>query len=221
MRGRNNQMARIIRVITWIESSRLGLSVRDIHDRLNESGEKVSIRTIYRDLEAINLAGLPVLEEPNIEFPKESRWRIEKGKGIRSLSGYSERELLTLYFSVNGIVPMLDYLVRGNLLQSLRLIEESMVESEWEYYRTLSRIITIGQNPLPVRGIKWDHLENTIAAAIDGKPISYRFRDKSLNEWKSIVPAEIHFENGMVAIHSMADKSAKIDLASMEDIRSN
>lgn len=219
MRGRNNQTSRIIKIISWIESSLIGLSVREIHERLTESGSRVSIRTIYRDLDAINLAGMPIIEEPNLEVPKESKWRIEKGRGLRSRAGYTDREVLALYFSFQGVLPLINDSVREQLRTALALIEQSMGSAEWVYYRSLSSIIRVGENPFPRQGIKWQNLETLIGAAIDGKSISFRLQQEDSQGWVKVVPGTISFENGNVTLRGVDGYQKGYELADIEKVR--
>ena len=55
---RGDQLARQWRVIRAIEASTSGLTVAEIAER-----EETGIRTIYRDLEALQAAGFPLYTE--------------------------------------------------------------------------------------------------------------------------------------------------------------
>ncbi len=63
---RGDQLARQWRVIRAIEASANGLSVAELAER-----EETGIRTIYRDLEALQAAGFPLYNE---RVERSNRW---------------------------------------------------------------------------------------------------------------------------------------------------
>ena len=63
---RGDQLARQWRVIRVIEASPGGLTVTEIAER-----EETGIRTIYRDLEALQAAGFPIFTE---RVERANRW---------------------------------------------------------------------------------------------------------------------------------------------------
>ena len=75
---RNVQILRLLRILRDLD--RLGgLSVYELAER-----HGASVRTIIRDLEALRLAGVPLLEEPD---GKRKRWRLGAKDALRQLSG--------------------------------------------------------------------------------------------------------------------------------------
>jgi predicted DNA-binding transcriptional regulator YafY len=63
---RGDQLARQWRIIRAIEASPIGLTVNEIAER-----EETGIRTIYRDLEALQAAGFPLYNE---KVERSNRW---------------------------------------------------------------------------------------------------------------------------------------------------
>jgi hypothetical protein len=76
MRGRNFQVARVMRILAWLSHSQNGLTVSDIHFRLSDCGFGVSLRTIYRDLDAIQASGVPLIREVSTPDSLSQRWTI-------------------------------------------------------------------------------------------------------------------------------------------------
>ncbi len=74
MSGRNNQVARVIKIARWLQNSKDGLTVLEIQNRIIEDFGKVSIRTIYRDLDAIDMAGIPLVQDSDADGV--SRWSV-------------------------------------------------------------------------------------------------------------------------------------------------
>lgn len=70
--GRYSQVARVIKLLSILSSSKEGLSTQEIHKRL-EDYFPIGRRSIYRDLEALDAAGFPVISFRNGE---EVRWKL-------------------------------------------------------------------------------------------------------------------------------------------------
>ena len=87
---RGDQLARQWRVIRAIEASPGGLTVTEIAER-----EETGIRTIYRDLEALQAAGFPLYTE---RAERGSRWAFIDTFRIKSPPPFSLTELISLYF---------------------------------------------------------------------------------------------------------------------------
>ena len=74
--SRNLQVARVLTVVTLLRQSRQGMTTLEIHARVSETFP-VSMRTIYRDLEAIEMAGFVLQHVPNGNVETwATRWAI-------------------------------------------------------------------------------------------------------------------------------------------------
>src|SRR3972149_4933063 len=87
---RGDQLARQWRVIRAIESSPNGLTVAEIAER-----EETGIRTIYRDLEALQAAGFPLYTE---RVEKANRWAFIDTFKFKIPPPFTLTELMSLYF---------------------------------------------------------------------------------------------------------------------------
>ncbi|MFH1729783.1 MAG: helix-turn-helix domain-containing protein [Pseudomonadota bacterium] len=68
--ARGDQVARILRICKIIEKARFGVSLEDIHQKIILDF-KVSLRTLRRDIEAIEKAGVPIYSE---KVDGKTRW---------------------------------------------------------------------------------------------------------------------------------------------------
>ena len=66
--GRNGQITRTLQILLMLERSRCGLTLRQMAE-----DSCVCDRTIRRDLDALQAAGVPLVESEN---PQERRWRV-------------------------------------------------------------------------------------------------------------------------------------------------
>ena len=87
MKGRNFQVARIICLISLLDKSAGGLTVSEIGVGLKNRGFKVTNRTVYRDLGALDQAGLPVFMADSDDLTGSTRWRFDHK--IKVLSQFS------------------------------------------------------------------------------------------------------------------------------------
>jgi len=89
---RNAEVIRQWNILRSIEAARFG---RSVHDLADETG--VTIRTIYRDLEALQQVGFPLLDE---ERDNHKYWKLNTHpfKHLTEL-GFSLSELCALYLS--------------------------------------------------------------------------------------------------------------------------
>jgi predicted DNA-binding transcriptional regulator YafY len=87
---RGDQLARQWRVIRAIEASANGLTVAEIAER-----EETGLRTIYRDLEAIQTAGFPLYTE---RVDKANRGAFVDTYKFKIPAPFTLTELMSLYF---------------------------------------------------------------------------------------------------------------------------
>ena len=87
---RGDQLARQWRVIRAIEASANGLTVAEIANR-----EETGIRTIYRDLEALQAAGFPLYTE---KVDKANKWAFVDTYKFKIPAPFTLSELMSLYF---------------------------------------------------------------------------------------------------------------------------
>lgn len=88
---RGEQLSRQWSIVKAIENHKYGVSIRYLAD---ENG--CSRRTIYRDLNALTLAGFPLYTD---KVEGETRWLLMEGYKLSETLPFTMTELLSLYFS--------------------------------------------------------------------------------------------------------------------------
>lgn len=101
---------RIFRILHYLETSRLGLQVGEIHQRLADDGFEVDKRTVHRDLDLLEAAHVPLEKTGQ---PPESRWKISPYAEIKQNIQFSYQEIFALFVARKS----LDHL-RGTPLHS-------------------------------------------------------------------------------------------------------
>jgi hypothetical protein len=86
-------------------AGRCGLSPREITDKLKDRGYDVTKRTIHRDLEGLQSAGVPVSESGSLSEDGGVRWTVDIAQlsslraGQSAVLKITTRQLAGLYFA--------------------------------------------------------------------------------------------------------------------------
>ncbi|MHC4606499.1 MAG: helix-turn-helix transcriptional regulator, partial [Planctomycetota bacterium] len=91
---RGRQLARILRLIRKFEHARTGFTMKELAKDM-----KISRRTLYRDLNALEGAGFRL--ETDGGRGETKKWRFTQGQRRSLSSTFTENELLSLYFCHN------------------------------------------------------------------------------------------------------------------------
>jgi predicted DNA-binding transcriptional regulator YafY len=105
---RGRQVVRQLTLLRAIEAARRGLTIAELHDLLEEP---CNVRTVYRDVEQLQLAGFPLVET-------EGRWTVLHPSGSAGLQAFplQPSEVLALLLSEELLAPLGD----GGLAQTHR-----------------------------------------------------------------------------------------------------
>lgn len=124
MAGRNSQVSRIYMLLTILEGSRNGLTAAQLADRLHERGFSVSKRTVYRDLEALQAAGFPLIDG-GTDFEHGTKWVLETtATKVGQHFVLTSRELIALYLAKRCLQPLQETPFYQDLQSTFSKIEE-------------------------------------------------------------------------------------------------
>jgi len=99
---RNSQVARFYKVLILLETSRIGLTVKELKDSLSERGLEVTERTIYRDLEGLRQAGFPIITKDYFQ-PGGKKFLLDKGLSVASYLVFSPQELFAMHITRSSL----------------------------------------------------------------------------------------------------------------------
>jgi len=120
---RGDQLVRQWRIIRAIEASPNGLTVTEIAQR-----EEIGIRTIYRDLEALQAAGFPPYTK---RVEKVNRWAFIGTFEFKTPPPFTLTELMSLFF-FKDVVRVLKGTPFYNSLESVFKKVQSIEINLWE-----------------------------------------------------------------------------------------
>lgn len=101
--SRNEQVVRILKEIKLLENNPQGLTVKELHTKLETAGIACSERTVFRDLEAIRDSHFPI---ENHKEDERSVWRFNAIAVISDKVRISYDELKALYISKEFLEPL-------------------------------------------------------------------------------------------------------------------
>jgi predicted DNA-binding transcriptional regulator YafY len=173
--ARHDTTLRVFRVLHYLETSRVGLRVGEIHDRLKNEGFDVHKRTVHRDLELLQAAHVPVESEGN---GAESRWRLAPFAEIKQNVQFTYQEIFALYVARNSLdflkgTPIYDAL--DNLFVKIEKVLGTDVDAFEGFLQnmTFKPQVTWHTSVPPVI------LETVYSALEEGHPVKILYRAES------------------------------------------
>ena len=139
---RNTQVTRQWLLLQKLESS-AGMTLQQLMDGLPEDYPK-NLRTIHRDLEALEIVGVPLVTE---RFDGQTRWKLMDGFRHIPALGFSPTELMSLVFSRNLLKPLEGTEIQSSLNSALNKMAAALPPQGHEYVRALEKVFSVGLGP--------------------------------------------------------------------------
>ena len=174
MSGRNNQVARILSILDLLEGNQNGMSVTELYDRVKDRGFELGKRTIYRDLEALSLAGFPLFPEEGSD-ENATRWRLERSTRINQYFVLTARELFALFLARGALIPLRDTPFYEDLQNIFKKLEEKLGTKQKEYISEMCAEVKFEPGPQWGLGLNPEVLETVRAACSERQVISCEY----------------------------------------------
>jgi predicted DNA-binding transcriptional regulator YafY len=137
---RNDQVTRQWLLLQKLESSR-GMTLEQLVDSLPEDYPK-NPRTIRRDLEALQIVGVPLVTERS---DGRTCWKLIEGFRHIPALGFSPTELMSLVFSRNLLKPLEGTEIQSSLDSALNKMAAALPQQGHAYVRDMQQIISVGR----------------------------------------------------------------------------
>ncbi len=98
--GRNDSTIRILKVLHIFETTNQYLKISDIHTKLNALNFCVTKKTVQRDVEALDLLGIPFKTKIK---GKTIKWKIDRFVQLNQNVSFSYNEILALFVMRNSL----------------------------------------------------------------------------------------------------------------------
>lgn len=207
--ARNDQMNRVLKVISLLERNLSGLSVREIHSRLEGEGIVCSLRSVYRDLEAIQQAYFPVIREGNGD---ESRWRMDSVARVTPSIQISYRELMALFIARHSLEAMKGSPIYDAIVGLFEKMEKVLGPKAQEGLAEFESYLGCKSRPAWQSGVSQEVMDTVHQACAEGHVLEIEYKAVS-GENQGVVKARKVGPSAIYLVDSGAYLIAK-DLAS-------
>lgn len=197
--ARHEMTLRIFRVIHYLETSRLGLRVSDIHQRLEHDGFNVDVRTVHRDLDLLVQAHIPVQTEGS---GAESRWVLAPFAEAKQSIKFTYEEVFALFVARNS----LDHLKGTPLhsaLDSLFVKLEKVLGKNGDAFKDLMTHLAFRPQMTWHTSVPVVTLDTVYGALEEGYPLKITYRAEGGEHAgqpvdRTVGPECLYFANGSV-----------------------
>ena len=190
---RSAEVIRQWNIIRALDGARQGLTVQD----LAREGD-VSVRTIWRDLAALQEAGFPLYDE---KVDGRSTWRLDR-RPFRHLEdrGFTLTQLCALYFSRTLVECLAGTPFQADLRAAFAELERALPPRMRDFFDRIPAVLDAKRGPVRVRAGELPH--QTIARLLDAtlhqRRVDMRYHSASSARTKSytIEPYRLVYADG-------------------------
>ncbi|AWB43122.1 YafY family transcriptional regulator [Paenibacillus sp. CAA11] len=195
-----NKTERLLTIVLELQRSKL-LKAEELAERL-----ETSVRTIYRDVQALSEAGVPIVGLPGLGYS------LMEGYFLPPIS-FTMEEAVALLMGSDFIKQHFDPQISSSALSSRRKIEAILPQRiRTETDRMYSNIRLLSPGEEPKRSVQEKTYIQTIRAAMhEGKKIRFRYRkshlgaDGSRETVRTVAPFGLVFVQGAWALLARCD----------------
>jgi len=189
---RGDQLARQWRIIRAIETSSSGLTVAEIAKR-----EETGIRTIYRDLEALQVAGFPLYNE---KVENTNRWAFIDTFKFKIPAPFTLTELMSLYV-YKDLVRFLKGTPFFDSLESVfKKIQSTLPPQALSYLDQIQSVFHVGIKPYKEYGKFREILNQVSTAALECRRVEmvYHSLHRKEKTLRKVDPYKVWFYDGTI-----------------------
>jgi len=189
--ARGDQLARQWRIIQILISSRMGKSAADLANEL-----EYGVRTIYRDLEALQLAGFPLYTE---KVGGKSIWSVLDTVKHHMPVPFTLPELMALYFSRDMLKIFKDMVFYDSLESLFKKVKATLPPESVKYLENIEQTVQVSHKPYKDYS-KFKEIVNRVSeAAINKKKIEivYFTQSRKKQSKRLVDPYRIWFLMGL------------------------
>lgn len=208
--NRNMQVARIFQVLTILQSSRKGRTVTEIENALIDRGFEVQKRTVYRDIDALETAGFPVVRDDG----SPQRIRVEDEAQISNYLILSPREILALYLAQGALQPLANTPFHDDLKGLFAKIDDKLGPNSRDHLNEIRDGFKFDPEPRWGLGMDPDVIDTMRAACAERHILSGVYESASSNTTRPrrIGPHYLYFAKGSLYLvgEDLEDSKVKV-----------
>ena len=188
--ARGDQLARQWRILQRLIASRRGKSAADLAREL-----EYHWRTVYRDLEALQLAGFPIFTD---RIDGKNLWSVLDSARHNIPIPLNLTEIMALYFSRGLMTVLKDTVFFESLESFFRKIKTTLPAEAIQYLERLEESFEVGSKPYKQYGQLRDLIDRVSEAIVQRKTIEIDYFTMSRKEKtrRKVAPYKIWFFDG-------------------------
>ncbi len=188
--ARGDQLARQWRILQRLIASRRGKSAADLAREL-----EYHWRTVYRDLEALQLAGFPIFTD---RIDGKNLWSVLDSARHNIPIPLNLTEVMALYFSRGLMTVLKDTVFFESLESFFRKIKTTLPAEAIQYLERLEESFEVGSKPYKQYGQLRDLIDRVSEAIVQRKIIEIDYFTMSRKEKtrRKVAPYKIWFFDG-------------------------
>lgn len=172
---RNDQVTRQWHILRHLEASHTGLTLDALLEALPDDFPNHP-RTIRRDLEALEVAGFPIVSE---RIDGRVRWRLMDGfRNVPALA-FSPTELMALVMSRALLKPLEGTQVQTALDSALNKASKALPSASVDYVRQVQGIFSVGLGPHKIYKQQRETIDRLSRAIAQQKTVQMRYDSAS------------------------------------------
>lgn len=214
---RSAEVIRQWNIIRALDSARGGVSVQEL-----AANAGVSVRTIWRDLAALQEAGFPLYDE---KVDGRARWQLDS-RPFRHLEarGFTLTQLCALYFSRTLVECLAGTPFQQDLRSAFDELGRTLPPRMREFFDRIPAVIDAKRGPLRVRaeGLPHEVIARLLDATLHQHTVDMRYHSASSGRTKtySVEPYRLVYADGGLYLLAFVPEYDQLRTFSVERIES-
>jgi len=211
--ARGDQLGRQWRIIQTLISSRTGKSASELADGLN-----CNPRTVYRDLEALQVAGFPIYTE---RVDGKNLWSLLDTVKHQMPVPFSLTELMALYFGRDMLKVFKDTAFYESLESLLQKVRTTLPPESIKYLNNVEQTLHLAIKPYKDYGRFKEILNRVTDAALNHKTIEivYFTMSRKKETRRKVDPYRVWFFNGTFYLIGLCHMRNEVRIFALDRIK--
>ncbi|MGA2958025.1 MAG: transcriptional regulator [Thermodesulfobacteriota bacterium] len=210
---RGDQLVRQWRIIRAIEASSNGLTVTEIAQR-----EETGIRTIYRDLEALQAAGFPLYTE---KVERATRWAFIDTFKFKIPPPFTLTELMSLYFYKDLVRVLKGTPFYDSLESVFKKIQSTLPPQALRYLDQIQSVFHVGIKPYKDYAKFREILNQVSQAALEKRRVEmvYHSLHRKEKTLRKVDPYKVWFYDGTIYLIGLCHLRQEVRMFALDRIK--
>ena len=211
--ARGDQLGRQWKIIQTLISSRIGKSAADLAEEM-----ECHPRTVYRDLEALQVAGFPIYTERS---EGKNLWSLLDTVKHQIPVPFSLTELMALYFGRDMLKVFKDTPFYDSLESLFQKVKTTLPPESIKYLKDVEQTLHLGVKPYKEYGKFKEILNRVNDAAINRKSIEivYYTMSRKKESRRRVDPYRIWFFNGTFYLIGLCHMRNEVRIFALDRIK--